>query len=244
MQHMVNVFLGEAGSNSSFIVQQGEYNSREIVCAIYQKCPGGGRVQLKMNTGEYTVMVVYRYGSSTSPEYPTKVVGDNEISFVIPQIVLNYAGKAEFQLKVYSDTSLLNSAIVPFKILGSIPPASMGPDDVEPELLGILAEVRDVLQQAEENEKARQEAEKERQEAFEKWEQLFNNGEYVQQVYNAQTHFEFPSVGSPNVIYKAEAERKIYQWNQNGLMYETISESPGGDLPEFDVIYGGDANGN
>lgn len=67
---------------------------------------------------------------------------------------------------------------------------------------------------------------------------------YVQQVYNAQTHFEFPSVGSPNVIYKAEAERKIYQWNQNGLMYETISESSGGDLPEFDVIYGGDANGD
>jgi hypothetical protein len=28
---------------------------------------------------------------------------------------------------------------------------------------------------------------------------------------NAETHFDFPSVGDTNVIYKAEKEKKIYQ---------------------------------
>ena len=29
-------------------------------------------------------------------------------------------------------------------------------------------------------------------------------------VVNAQTHYDFPSIGSTDVIYKAESERKIY----------------------------------
>lgn len=43
-------------------------------------------------------------------------------------------------------------------------------------------------------------------------------------VFNAKTQYEFPSIGKSNIIYKAEEERKIYQWNSTSLKYETLSE--------------------
>ena len=61
-------------------------------------------------------------------------------------------------------------------------------------------------------------------------------------VFNAQTHFDFPSIGSVDMIYKAEAERKIYQWNAMDSKYESLS---GGsfDPSEIKLINGGNANG-
>lgn len=63
-------------------------------------------------------------------------------------------------------------------------------------------------------------------------------------VYNASTHDEFPSVGSPNVIYKAESERLLYQWNTVELKYEPLCHSVS-DIDIFDatLINGGDASG-
>ena len=61
-------------------------------------------------------------------------------------------------------------------------------------------------------------------------------------VVNAQTHYEFPSIGRPNVIYKAEAEKNIYQWNTTSLTYELIgSTEVSGDLSEIGIIHGGNA---
>ncbi len=62
-------------------------------------------------------------------------------------------------------------------------------------------------------------------------------------VYNAQTHFEFPSIGSVDMIYKAEEERKIYQWNDEELKYEVLSEIEI-TMQDLEVIYGGNANGS
>lgn len=61
-------------------------------------------------------------------------------------------------------------------------------------------------------------------------------------VYNAQTHFDFPSIGSADVIYKAESERKIYQWNEAQLRYEVLSEIEI-TMQDLEVIHGGNANG-
>lgn len=44
------------------------------------------------------------------------------------------------------------------------------------------------------------------------------------EVYNAPTYYDFPLVGSEEVIYKAEQERKIYQWNKEALRYDVLSE--------------------
>lgn len=60
-------------------------------------------------------------------------------------------------------------------------------------------------------------------------------------VVNALTHYDFPSTGNPNIIYKAEEEKKIYQWNSISLAYEVISDNRG--LDDIKIIYGGNANG-
>lgn len=61
-------------------------------------------------------------------------------------------------------------------------------------------------------------------------------------VFNAKTHFEFPSIGSINMIYKAEDEKKIYQWNEKELKYEVLSEVEV-TIQDIDMICGGNANG-
>lgn len=61
-------------------------------------------------------------------------------------------------------------------------------------------------------------------------------------VVNAQTHYDFPSIGRDNVIYKAEAEKSIYQWNATGLRYELIGSTEiSGDLSNIEIIHGGNA---
>ena len=61
-------------------------------------------------------------------------------------------------------------------------------------------------------------------------------------VINMQTHYDFPSVGKDNVIYKAESEKRLYQWNTTDLKYEIIGEVEfSGDLSDVEVINGGTA---
>ncbi len=61
-------------------------------------------------------------------------------------------------------------------------------------------------------------------------------------VVNAQTYHGFPSVGRDNVIYKAESEKCIYQWNTTSLKYELVGSTEiSGDLSNIEIIYGGNA---
>ena len=69
-----------------------------------------------------------------------------------------------------------------------------------------------------------------------------NNSDCSGGVYNAKTHYDFPSVGSSNVIYKAEEEKRIYQWNPIFLKYEVLGEIDI-TIENIDVIHGGNANG-
>lgn len=61
------------------------------------------------------------------------------------------------------------------------------------------------------------------------------------EVINKPTHFDFPSIGSVDFIYKAYNEKKTYQWNAEELKYEPLNES--GTIPEIKIINGGNANG-
>ena len=66
---------------------------------------------------------------------------------------------------------------------------------------------------------------------------------YESCVVNANTHYDFPSIGKDNVIYKAESERLLYQWNTTDLKYEVVGEAEiSGDLADIKVINGGDAD--
>jgi len=62
-------------------------------------------------------------------------------------------------------------------------------------------------------------------------------------VINENSHYDFPSIGRENVIYKAESERLLYQWNTVDLKYEVVGEAEiSGDLADIRVINGGDAD--
>lgn len=62
-------------------------------------------------------------------------------------------------------------------------------------------------------------------------------------VVNANTHYDFPSIGKAYVIYKAESEKLIYQWNAIELKYEVIGEiGTSTDLTNVELINGGNAN--
>ena len=58
-------------------------------------------------------------------------------------------------------------------------------------------------------------------------------------VVNADTHYDFPSVGSVNVIYKAYKEKLIYQWNATELKYEVLGSTT--EMPDIEIINGGDS---
>lgn len=61
-------------------------------------------------------------------------------------------------------------------------------------------------------------------------------------VVNASTHYDFPSVGKVNVIYKAESEKMIYQWNSIALKYEALNSAESGGVLDIDLIHGGNAS--
>lgn len=46
-------------------------------------------------------------------------------------------------------------------------------------------------------------------------------------IINADTHYDFPSVGYSNIIYKAEQEKLLYQWNSKLLAYEALGVTTG-----------------
>lgn len=62
-------------------------------------------------------------------------------------------------------------------------------------------------------------------------------------VFNADTHYDFPSVGDVNVIYKAQEEKLIYQWSPTDLKYEVLGSSAETDIGDIEYIYGGNASG-
>lgn len=67
-----------------------------------------------------------------------------------------------------------------------------------------------------------------------------NNDEY-DNVFNAETHYDFPSIGKENVIYKAASEKTLYQWNTVSLRYEALTS--GESIADIEIIHGGNANG-
>lgn len=62
-------------------------------------------------------------------------------------------------------------------------------------------------------------------------------------VVSAATHIEFPPVGKSEVLYKATAEKLIYQWDDTDLKYVPMSSGPVSvENLNIDIISGGNAN--
>ena len=62
-------------------------------------------------------------------------------------------------------------------------------------------------------------------------------------VINAKTHFDFPSIGKVDVIYKADEEKLTYQWNPETFSYEILNEIAT-KVEDINLIFGGNAYGN
>lgn len=62
------------------------------------------------------------------------------------------------------------------------------------------------------------------------------------EIVNAATHYDFPSIGNVDYIYKAYAEKKTYQWNDELLKYEPLNEETC-EVENIAIINGGGANG-
>lgn len=60
-------------------------------------------------------------------------------------------------------------------------------------------------------------------------------------VFNAQTRYDFPSIGKEDVIYKAESEKMIYQWNPTALKYEALNSIESEPSVDITLINGGSA---
>lgn len=68
---------------------------------------------------------------------------------------------------------------------------------------------------------------------------LGSGGSGDKEVFNANTHLEFPPVGNVNVIYKAYEESLLYQWNESAKSYEQLQ---GTSIEDIELISGGNAN--
>lgn len=56
-------------------------------------------------------------------------------------------------------------------------------------------------------------------------------------VFSASTIDEFPTIGANWVIYKAEKEKKLYQWNSDEFVYEELSfDAPIIDTHTYEVF--------
>lgn len=62
-------------------------------------------------------------------------------------------------------------------------------------------------------------------------------------IFNVKNHYAFPNVGRPNVLYKAEDEGLLYQWNTTTMTYDVLNKSGESEVLDIKVIYGGDAAG-
>lgn len=54
------------------------------------------------------------------------------------------------------------------------------------------------------------------------WLDLKYIGEDKALVINANTHYDFPTIGDVNIIYKASQEKQLYQWNEENFDYELL----------------------
>lgn len=103
--------------------------------------------------------------------------------------------------------------VVPFEILESI--TNCGHDDgCKPITLSVLQKVDAALDDLAAMQEEFSEAEAVRQEQFKQWEETISEVEEATcEIINMPTRYDFPSVGDVKKIYKAQQEKKLYQWN-------------------------------
>lgn len=111
-----------------FLINQGDYQSRTVQANLYISIEQGG-VPTPYSLTSEAVTIAYEYVNSneeiiTTAQFScTKAtsIGDNVITFLIPNIVLENYGVVKAQVKVYEDEdTLLNTCLFKFYISKSL----------------------------------------------------------------------------------------------------------------------------
>lgn len=64
----------------------------------------------------------------------------------------------------------------------------------------------------------------------------------IEYVVNRPTKNDFPKRGLSTVLYKAEEEAKLYQWNSISSTYEPLGGAQSGGIENIEIINGGNSN--
>lgn len=123
------------------VVQQGDYNSRVVHAALYDR-PG---VPTHLDGGMVTA--IYRKDGVNTKEFETEMLGENQIRFVIPSGIAKDHGQAVVQLRLYGKDSILSSYVMPIDVKWSIDPSDGG-DDPEVAFVQLLEEARTAISAA------------------------------------------------------------------------------------------------
>ena len=112
----------------SFVVNQGDYSTRTIQANLYITYTIGSE-RNDYNLTDETVTVLYEYTNLsgivtiTTEDSCTKAtsLGNNVITFVLPDDVLDNYGDVTGQVKIYQDVAdILNTALFKFRVNKSI----------------------------------------------------------------------------------------------------------------------------
>ena len=183
----------------------------------------------------------YRPGTPPAPGLPSSYVAATEfengiISWVVESTDTSKDGQGAGQLILYGDGGeIIQSTTFKTKISPSLSHGGMnggcgcGPSPMQP-WVDQVAHLR--MEAVEAAERA--------EDALDQMQHV--TIETAKQVINASSHYEFPTYGSADVIYKAEKEGKLYQWNTTTLEYEVLGGAAESE-EEIELIYGGNAYG-
>lgn len=111
-----------------FWVNQGDYKSRTVQCSLYNCLEKNGN-PIEYSLTSETVTITYEYVDSNGQAVNTAEfsctkatsVGNNVITFVIPNIVVENYGSVKSQVKIYEDEyTLLNTILFKFYVSESL----------------------------------------------------------------------------------------------------------------------------
>lgn len=138
------VCFGTTTDNEPILIQQGDYNSRTILLALFDS-PG-----TPADLTDAVFSVVYRKNGINSKPFEVQRTDEesNFVRFTFSGSVAAEPGNGVLQLRMYKEGGLAQSALIPFSVLFSLEDGE-NYTDPEPAFAALIAEAREAISDAE-----------------------------------------------------------------------------------------------
>lgn len=138
------VCFGTTTDNEPILIQQGDYNSRTILLALFDS-PG-----TPADLTDAVFSVVYRKNGINSQPFEVQRTDEesNFVRFTFAGSVAAEPGNGVLQLRMYKEGGLAQTALIPFSVLFSLEDGE-GYTDPEPAFAALIAEAREAISDAE-----------------------------------------------------------------------------------------------